>query len=102
MTYIWYTNSIDNGNDAMFRQMDENNDTILESVENTMGWAHLECVSNDYIVIPANEEYSNTIIDVIHKSCKPVHVKTDARLFDYITDKITRMGIEPDVDIKVF
>lgn len=102
MTYIWYTDDMDNGYAAMNRQLDENKDTILESIANNRGWAHLEGVASDYIVIPANEGYSDIIMDVIQKSCKPIYVKTDNRLFNNVTDRVNKLGMTSDVDIKVF
>lgn len=102
MTYIWYTNNMDTGYASMYRQLNENNDTILESIVNNKGWAHLEGVTSDYIVIPANEGYSDIIMDVIQKSCKPVFVKTDNRLIDNVTQRVAKLGMMSDVDIKVF
>lgn len=102
MTYIWYTANMDTGYASMYRQLDENNDTILESIANNKGWAHLEGVVSDYIVIPANEGYSDIIMDVIQKSCKPVFVKTDNKLIDNVTQRVAKLGMISDVDIKVF
>lgn len=102
MTYIWYTNNMDSGYASMYRQLNENEDMILESITNNKGWAHLEGVTSDYIVIPANEGYSDIIVDVIQKSCKPVFVKTDIRLIANVIQRVAKLGMMSDVDIKVF
>ena len=88
MTYIWYTNNMDSGYASMYRQLNENEDTILESIANNKGWAHLEGVTSDDIVIHANEGYSD--------------IKTDNRLIDNVTQRVARLGIMSDVDIEVF
>ena len=102
MTYIWYTDNMDNGYAAMYKQLDKNDDIILESIANNSGWGHLEGVSSDYIVIPANGGHSDIIMDVIQKSCKPIHILTDAKLLKNVTDRVTKLKMTSDTTIEFF
>ena len=102
MTYIWYTRDVHRAYSAMCKAVSENNDTVLDSMSNNMGWGHFESNVNDYIVMDASK-YFNGIWDVIMRSCKPTEVMIDEDLMKPMKDKYSRMGLASNgIALRVF